>query len=118
MISFWYVLSVYSKSWTSFLELINHFACFLSETNFLVAIHLESYSCCLSLVYIHNIGCINVAFLMYDAAILVCCARLCVLCQHIDAFYQDFTVFFVYGNYFALFVFIFSGDDLYSVAPF
>ena len=71
-----------------------------------------------SFLDIHNIGCVDVAFLMNDSAILVRSTRLRVFCQHINAFNQNLTVFFVHGNNFAFFVFIFSSDDLYSVASF
>ena len=52
-------------------------------------VHQEAYSCCLTFVHKHYVRCIDITFLMYDATVLVCCARLCVLCQHIDAFKID-----------------------------
>ena len=67
------LLSVcYSTCATSSLKLVDNFAGCLCNANLLVAIHLEANAGSFALYNKHNVGCIDVSFLVYDAALLVC----------------------------------------------
>ena len=56
--------------------------------------------------------------LMKDSAFRIRSAWFSMFCSHVNAFYQDCTVFLIYCDYFAFFVFIFTGDNSYEVTFF
>ena len=55
---------------------------------------------------------------MNDTTLLVCHAGLGVLCDHVHTLNQNGILLRIYGNYLALFVFIFAGDHLNGITFF